>query len=167
MATSAGPALRKLGDLHGNKAEEEGALAILGLAASSVVEVGATTRGLLPADDGGMPGARAAARTTHVEARCGTTSLIRFSRVYHVPLLFLQLDRSLLSSLSAPHNTKGTKRQASSLLGSWCPPPKVLRSSPAMAQCAVAGCHKAAQGSTTRCIGHGGGRRCKKPGCPK
>ena len=73
MATSAGPALRKLGDLHGNKAEEEGALAILGLAASSVVEVGATTRGLLPADDGGMPGARAAARTTHVEARCGTT----------------------------------------------------------------------------------------------
>ena len=70
MATSAGTDLGELGDLRRNKAEEEGALAILGLAVSSTLEVDATW-GLQPVDSG-MPGA-CTARATHVEARCATT----------------------------------------------------------------------------------------------
>jgi len=33
--------------------------------------------------------------------------------------------------------------------------------------CAQEGCHKIAQGGTTMCIAHGGGRRCTHPGCSR
>ena len=34
-------------------------------------------------------------------------------------------------------------------------------------RCEEVGCDKSAQGSTSRCIAHGGGRRCEEPGCDK